>query len=391
MSDEYVASISSPSQLTLAGLIGCAAEKNASDLFLKVGSPPGIKCLGKIVKLKLPALDEQDVKRLAFERTTPANEEEFHRTHELNLSFTVPNTARIRQNVYQERDCIASTLRLISLTVRSLDEIGVESKAVRELTKAPNGLVLVTGPTGSGKTTTLAGMIDYVNETRPVHIVTIEDPIEYTFQDKMGFVSQRQVGVDTFSFAEGFKQVLRQTPDVILFGEMRDEETLNIALQAAETGHLVFGTIHTSSAAETLDRISNMYPPHERPLLWLRLAVCLRGVISQKLVKRADESGRVVAQEIMVVTPTVSKLLEEGKSEDLYTAIRHDGQEGYWGMQTMNQHLERYVVDGTILEEDALLKAGNLTEMKQMLRRRITDNITSDIGPKRILSAMRSA
>jgi twitching motility protein PilT len=363
------ATVRSSQELTLENLLVYAASQKASDIFLKAGAPPGLRILGRIIKLPLPVLDGEDTLRLAGEHMTPATRQQFDQTHEMNLSFTVPGVARIRQNVYQERDEVATTCRLISLRVRSLDEIGVHSPAIRTITTQPNGLVLVTGPTGSGKTTTLAGMIDHINETRPVNIVTMEDPIEYVYTDKQAMISQRQVGIDTASFAEALKQVLRQSPDVILIGEMRDLETINIALEAAETGHLVFGTVHTSSAPETLDRISNMYAPHERPMLWLRMAGILRGVISQKLVKRADGSGRVVAQEIMVGTPTIEKLLEEGNVSDLYTAIRQDGIEGYWGMQTMNQCLERYVQEGVITEEDALAKAGNLTELKQLLRR----------------------
>ncbi len=355
--------------LTLDGLLTYAAAQNASDIFLKAGAPPGLRVLGRVVKTPFPSLSPEETLRLAYEHATSAQQKHFEQTFELNLSFTVEGVARIRQNIYRERGGVATTCRLMPLRVRSLEEIGVHSQAIRQMTTASNGLVLVTGPTGSGKTTTLAGMIDFINANRPVNIITIEDPIEYLYTDKLAMVSQREVGLDTLSFQEALKQVLRQTPDVILIGEMRDMETLNVALQAAETGHLVFATLHTSSAAETLDRISNMYAPHERPMLWLRLSVCLRGVVSQKLVKKADDSGRVVAQEIMVVTPTISKLLEEGKSEDLYAAIRQDGQEGYWGMQTMNQCLERLACEGVITEADALAKAGNLSELKQMLRR----------------------
>jgi len=359
--------------ITLDGLITLAASHNASDLFVKVGSAPSMKVVGKITKMDLPPLTAADTARLAYDQMTGAQRQEFEQTHEMNLSFTMPGIARIRQNVYYERDAVATTCRLISMEVKSLEVLGLESPALKKMTQALNGLVLVTGPTGSGKTTTLAAMIDHINESRPANIITIEDPIEYVYTDKMGLVSQRQVGNDTYSFQEAFKQVLRQTPDVILIGEMRDEEVLNIALQAAETGHLVFGTIHTSSAAETLHRITNMYPPNERGLLWLRLSVSLRGVISQKLLRREDNSGRIAALEIMVVTPTISKMLEEGKSDDMYAAIRQDGEENYWGMQTMNQCLEKLVADGTVTSEDALAKAGNLSELKQMLRRRQTE------------------
>ncbi len=364
-------SVRSSKELTLDALLVYACALKASDIFLKTGSPPGLRILGRIVKPPLPALDEEDTLRLASEHMTPAMRQQFAETHEMNLSFSVPGVVRIRQNVYQERDKVATTCRLIPLTVKSLDEIGVHSQAIRTMTMQANGLVLVTGPTGSGKTTTLAGMIDYINETRPVNVITMEDPIEYVYTDKQALISQRQIGVDTASFAEALKQVLRQTPDVILVGEMRDMETINIALEASETGHLVFGTLHTSSAPETLDRISNMYAPHERPMLWLRLAGSLRGVVSQKLVKKADGSGRVVAQEIMVATPTIEKLLKDGSAADLYTAIREDGIKGFWGMQTMNQSLERYVSEGVITAEDALAKAGNLSELKQNLRQNL--------------------
>lgn len=361
--------IQSPRELTLEGLLQYGVAQKASDLFLKAGSPPAFKIAGEIVLSEFPALDEEDAQRLAYERMTPTQRECFEQKHEMNISFTVAGTTRVRQNIYVQRNTVATTCRMIPINVKSLDDLGITSQAIRNLTNAKNGLVLVTGPTGSGKTTTLAAMINHMNENRHVNIITIEDPIEYVHTDKKAIISQREVGTDTESFHESLKQVLRQTPDVILIGEMRDLETLNVALQAAETGHLVFATLHTSSAAETLDRISHMYQPHERPMLWLRLAVTLRGVISQKLVRRADGNGRIAAMEIMVTTPTISKQLEEGRSDDLYNAIRQDGQEGYWGMQTMNQCLDRYFSEGLITEADALTAAGNLAELKQMLRR----------------------
>jgi twitching motility protein PilT len=361
--------VSSARELTLHGLLTYAASLGASDLFLKTDSPPALKRHGRIEPTTFPTLSEEDARRLAYEQMREDQKAQFEREHELNLSFTVPSVTRIRQNVYQQRDTVATTCRLIPLKVKSLSDLGIESKAIRSLTEMHNGLVLVTGPTGSGKSTTLAAMIDFLNETRHATIITIEDPIEYVHPDKKAIVSQREVGIDTHSFHEALKQVLRQTPDVILIGELRDLDTLNVALQASETGHLVFATLHTSSAAETLDRISNMYQPHERAMLWLRLSVSLRGVVSQKLLRRADNTGRIAAQEIMVVTPTISKQLEDGQSADLYNAIRQDGTEGYWGMQTMNQCLDDYVCKGFITEEEALLNAGNLAELKQMLRR----------------------
>lgn len=356
--------------LTLDFLLRHASEQGASDIFIKAGSPPAVKRQGRIVVLKsLPVLSEEDSRRIAFEHLTEVQEREFLSERELNLSFTVPGMARVRQNLYIQRDSVATTCRLIPLNVKTLDELGIESKAIRNLTGANNGLVLVTGATGSGKSTTLAAMIDYINATRSVNIITIEDPIEYIYTDKQAIISQREVGMDTRSFREALRQVLRQTPDVILIGELRDLETVNIALQAAETGHLVLATLHTSSAPETLDRIANMYEPHERAALWQRMAICFRGIVSQKLLRRAYTTGRIAAMEIMVATPTISKQLSEGRAEDIYTSMRQDGEEDYWGMQTMNQCLGRYALEGWITEEDALENAGDIAELRQMLRR----------------------
>ena len=224
----------------------------------------------------------------------------------------------------------------------------------------------MTGPTGSGKSTTMAAMIDLINSTRRANIITCEDPIEFMHPDKMSIVSQREIGLDTDSFADALKYMMRQNPDILLIGEMRDIETMSVGLAAAETGHLVFSTLHTASAAETLDRIINMYPPQDRDMVCLRLSSSLRGVISQKLPPRMDGTGRVGAVEVMVVTPTISKLIEEGRASQLYGSIAEGN---FWGMQTMNQCLIKYVKAGLISEEEALASAGNVTEMKQMLRR----------------------
>jgi twitching motility protein PilT len=270
-------------------------------------------------------------------------------------------------NIYAQRGSPATVCRLIPTKIRSLDDLGVPPK-VKDFTTHRNGLVLVTGPTGSGKTTTLAAIIDLINQNRKLNIVTIEDPIEFVHHDKEAIVSQREIGIDTDNFNVALRHVLRQAPDIILIGEMRDLETMNIALQAAETGHLVFATVHTASAAETLDRISNMYQPHERPMLWLRLSVTLRGVLSQKLIPRADGTGRLAAIEVMDVTPTIVTMLEKGQSDDIYSAIRQAGNEAYWGMQTMNQCLLRFYKAGIISEQDALANAGQYTELRQMIR-----------------------
>ncbi len=354
--------------ITLDEMLLYADQQEASDLFIRAKCKPAIRVHGRIKETEFDALTPDETRAIAYSKMTGRQIEEFDRHHEMDLAFDLGTTSRVRCSVYKQRGTVALSNRLIPMRIRSLEELGMPP-TLAEFTKSRNGLVLVTGPTGSGKSTTLAAMIDLINSTRRVNIVSIEDPIEYVHPDKMAIVNQREVGIDTDSFQEALKRVLRQAPDVILIGEMRDIETMNVALQAAETGHLVFATVHTSSAAETLDRLSNMFAPHERPMLWLRLSVSLRGVVSQKLLPRADGLGRVAGVEVMVVTPTITKMLEEGKSEDIYSQIRQAGQETYWGMQTMNQCLVRFVKAGVITAEEALANAGNYTEMRQMLRR----------------------
>jgi twitching motility protein PilT len=313
----------------------------------------------------MPPLTADDTRNLAYSVMTHEQIGRFEHRHELDLAFTIEGITRVRANIYQQRGSIAMVCRLIPLNIYTLEDLKMPP-AVAELAKQRQGLVLVTGPTGCGKSTTLAAMIDLINETRRCHIVTIEDPIEFVHPDKKAIVSQREVGIDTDSFSDALKYVVRESPDVILIGEMRDIETMHVALQAAETGHLVFSTVHTPSAAETMDRIINMFPPHDKPQICMRLSNSLRGIISQKLVPLKDGSGRIAAVEVMISTPTIAKLIEEGRVGQIYSAIE-EGQ--FWGMQTMNQCLYKYYKQGLITEEDALAYAGNLTELRQMLRR----------------------
>ena len=353
--------------MSLDEMIIFGAERTASDLFLKGDAKPSLRIHGRIAPTDFPILTAAEVHELAYSKLSPRQQAIFEQHKEMDLAFSIGEDIRVRMNVYLQKGHTATVCRIIPTKLRSLDELGVPPK-VKEFVTHRNGLVLVTGPTGSGKTTTLAAMIDLLNESRKVNIVTIEDPIEFVHKDKQAILSQREIGIDTENFGMALRHVLRQAPDIILIGEMRDIETMNVALQAAETGHLVFATVHTASAAETLDRISNMFQPHERKMLWLRLSVSLRGVISQKLVPRADGEGRIAAVEVMDVTPTIIKMIEDGKSDDIYTAIRQAGQEAYWGMQTMNQCLLRFYKAGLITEQEALSSAGQFTEMKQMIR-----------------------
>jgi len=351
--------------LDLHEIIRIAATKKASDVFVKANTPVCFRIAGKIVISDLPPLSPDDTRSLAYSIMTHEQIGRFEHRHEMDLAFEVEGVCRIRANVYQQRGAIGVVCRLIPLRIISLDQLGMPP-ALAEMCKNRQGLVLVTGPTGSGKSTTMAAMIDLINSTRRVHVVTIEDPIEFVHPDKMSIVSQREIGLDTDSFMDALKYMLRQNPDIILIGEMRDVETFNVALAAAETGHLVFSTLHTASASDTLDRIINMFPPQDRDMVCLRLGASLKGVVSQKLIARSDGTGRVGAVEVMVATPTISKLLEEGRASQLAGAIAEGN---FWGMQTMNQCLLKYFRAGLISEEDALMNAGNATELRQMMRR----------------------
>jgi len=351
--------------IELDTLLRSAAEKKASDLFMKAGSPPAMRLNGRVIVQEGPPLTPDDTRSLAYSVMTHEQIGRFEHRHELDIAFEIPGITRIRANVHQQRGSIGMVCRLVPLKIYSLEQLGMPP-VLAEMTRARQGLILITGPTGSGKSTTLAAMIDLINSTRQSNIITVEDPIEFVHPDKQSIVSQREVGLDTDSFMDAMKYMMRQNPDVILVGEMRDIETMNVGLAAAETGHLVFSTLHTASAAETLDRIINLFPPQDRDMVCLRLSGSLKGVVSQKLLPRTDGTGRVAGIEIMVVTPTISKLIEEGRASQLYGAIAEGN---FWGMQTMNQCLLKFFRAGLISEEEAIHNAGNVTEMKQMVRR----------------------
>jgi twitching motility protein PilT len=351
--------------MELEQLCRFAVESKASDLFIKSGSPPSLRVHGRIVPTDLPMLTDEDTERLAKSVMTENQTEAFQQYHELDLAFTVTGVARFRCNIYMQRGGYAMVLRIVPLEILSIEDLGLP-KTLEDMVKPKQGLVLVTGPTGCGKSTTLAAMIDIINRSRYANVVTIEDPIEFVHEDKQSIVSQREVGIDTESFYDAMKYVVRESPDVILIGEMRDAETMRVALAAAETGHLVFSTVHTTSAADTVERIVSIFPPHEKQQICLRLGGSLLGIVSQKLVPRADGTGRVVSVEVMINTPTIAKLVEEGRTSQIYSAMNEGG---YWGMQTMNQSLMKYWRAGAISEEDAMTYAGNSTELRQMLRR----------------------
>ncbi len=356
-----------PSTVDIHELIEIGFYERASDIFVKAYSVPMMRQHSKMIPVPgdFPVIDEANAKRIVEGLMNKRQLQKFEDHMEMDLAFSVKNLCRVRANLHMQRGSHGIVCRIIPLDILGIDDLGLHP-TLKKFGDPRMGLILFTGPTGSGKTTSLAAVLDMINRNRSCHIVTIEDPLEFVHQDKVSYVTQREVGIDTEDFMPAMRAVLREAPDVILVGEMRDATTFQTSLQAGETGHLVFSTVHTSSAYETMDRIINMFPPHEKEHLCLRMANSLRFIVSQKLVPRADGKGRVCAMEILVCNPTVSKKIEDGYFSDLYE-LMNDGE--YWGMQTMNQSLYKFVKAGVIDEQTALNYAGIQSELKQMLRR----------------------
>ena len=352
--------------ITMEELLALLVRQGGSDLHISLNSPPRIRVDGMLLPVDCPPLSPEDTRRLATSVLTSDQIAKLDRELELDCSFGLADQGRFRANVFFQQGSVAAVMRLIPTKIATFDQLGLSKAVCERICALRSGLVLVTGATGSGKSTSLASMIHHINSTRQGHIVTIEDPLEFVHKDQLSYLSQRELGIDTKDFGHALRAMLRQAPDVILIGEMRDPDTMSIAMQAGETGHLVFSTVHTSSAYETMDRIVNMFPPHEKGHLCQRLSGALRSVISQKLVPRADGNGRVAVNEILICTPTVSKLIEDGHFSDLYHAMNEGT---FWGMQTMNQGLVRFVKAGVITEEHALQYSSISSELKQMLRR----------------------
>lgn len=355
-----------PASITIHELIEIGYEETASDIMVKGDARPAMKQFSKVKPIpgEWPVIDVENSQRMISALMTEEQLRIFEETHEMDLAFSVAGKCRVRANIHRQRGTYAIVCRIIPLQIKSIAELGLPP-VLAKVCEERVGLVLVTGPTGSGKTTTLAAMLDLINKARPVHIVTVEDPLEFVHPDQMGYCTQREVHIDTLDFQPALRAMLREAPDVILIGEMRDATTMGIAMQAGETGHLVFSTVHTASAYETMDRVVNMFPPHERNYLCQRLSGALRAIIAQKLIPRKDGMGRVAATEILICNPTVSKTIEDGHFSDLYSLMR-EGE--YWGMQTMNQSLVRLVKANIIDEDTAIAYAGISSELKQMLR-----------------------
>jgi twitching motility protein PilT len=338
----------------------------ASDLHITANAAPMLRVDGGLSPVAGASVwNAEKVRSALVSLLSPDQLARFEEHLELDLAYTLSASARFRVNMYQQRGAIGAAFRLIPTTIKTLEQLGVPSSVGRFAT-LPRGLVLVTGPTGSGKSTTLAALIDLVNRTRADHIVTVEDPIEFMHGNKRSLVNQREVGHDTHSFAAALKHVLRQDPDVILVGEMRDLETISVALTAAETGHLVFATLHTQSAASTIDRVIDVYPPHQQDQVRTQLSATLQGVVSQTLVKKASGNGRVVATEVLVTTPAIANLIREGKSYQITSGMQA-GKD--LGMHTMDQHLAQLVDEGQISRDSAFEKAHDPETLTRLISR----------------------
>lgn len=339
--------------VTIDELLHELVNRDASDLHIKPGQPPVMRVHGKLLHTDHPALSPEESETLL---RSILNEERWARLDsykELDLSYEVRGLSRFRVNMMWQRNQLGAVFRVIPFKIRTVEELGLP-EVTKKLALLPRGLILVTGPTGSGKSTTLAAMVHHINVNRKLHVMTVEDPIEYMHTDRIGVINQRELGVDTHSFADALKHVMRQNPDVILVGEMRDLETIQLAITAAETGHLVMSTLHTVDAAQTIDRIVDVFPPDQQAQIRTQLSVTLQAVVSQSLLPRKDGSGRAAAFEVLVCTPAVRTLVREGKTHQLYldiqTGVEH-------GMQTLDGHLLALLKDGVIDYENALAKS----------------------------------
>ena len=347
----------------LADFLISIIETDASDLHLTGGLPPMARIHGDLRPIPgFRRLLPKDLQEIIYSMLTQKQREQFEENLELDISYQLPGKARFRVNVFQQRDALGSVMRKIPFEIKTLDELGLPA-TVKEFAHLRRGLVLVTGITGSGKSTTLAGLIDIVNTERAEHIMTVEDPIEFLHRHKKAVVNQREIGSDTHGFASALKHVLRQDPDVILVGEMRDLETISAALTAAETGHLVFGTLHTQDAPQSVDRVIDVFPPHQQTQIRVQLAGTLAGVVSQQLLPTADGKGRAVAAEVLVATPAVRNLIREGKTHQIYTSMQAGGKHG---MQVMDQALALLVKKGTITYEMGLERSHHVEEFNRL-------------------------
>ena len=340
--------------------------RGASDLHVTVATPPAVRVRGKLVRLEsFDALEPDTTQSLLYSILSSEQQKHLEVDRQVDLAYEIPGLARFRVNIYFQRDSLGAAFRQIPTDIKSVEELGLP-ESLHELTKKPRGIVLVTGPTGSGKSTTLAALVDEINRTRNDHILTIEDPIEFVHKHKSCIVNQREIGVDAVSFAQGLRGALRQDPDVILVGEMRDLETIATALTAAETGHLVFATVHTQSAPSTIDRIIDVFPPAQQEQVRMQLSLSLQGIITQTLLPTADGRGRVAALEILFPDDAVRNLIRQGKVEQIYSVMQTNTSRG---MQTLEQALADLVLRGVITQNIALGASSRRDQLESLLER----------------------
>jgi twitching motility protein PilT len=352
--------------INLNDLLMAVLARGASDLHLTTGARPALRINGALEQMEeQPILTPPVIQRVLYAALTQKQREKFEENLELDFAYSVPGRARFRVNIYRQRDSLGAAFRIIPFEIKKLEDLGVPP-SVANFAQLSRGFVLVTGPTGSGKSTTLASLIDMANRTRSEHIMTVEDPIEFLHRHQKSLVNQREVGEDTWSFTNALKHVLRQDPDIILVGEMRDLETISVALTAAETGHLVFATLHTQDAAQTIDRIIDVFPPEQQQQVRVQLAGTLQGIVCQTLVKTADGKGRAVATEVLVATPAVRNLIREGKTHQIYSAMQAGAKHG---MHTMDQHLADLVKRGRITHELGMEKCHHIEDFNRLTGR----------------------
>ena len=364
MSVELLSRDALPNDVSVQELLSKVLDMDGSDLHITAGARPTIRLHGDLKPLEeYPKLEPEQLRRMIYSILPQRHRERLEQDLELDTSFSLPGKARFRVNVYFQRDAIGAAFRLIPFVIRSVEQLGLPPQ-VEDFARLPRGLVLVTGPTGSGKSTSLAALIDVINQEKDVHIMTVEDPIEYLHSHKRAVVNQREVGADTHSFGNALKHVLRQDPDVILVGEMRDLETIQTAITAAETGHLVFATLHTQDAPQTIDRIIDAFPPYQQQQVRVQLSTTLQGVATQQLIQTWDGQGRVVAAEVMVATPAIRNLIREAKVHQIYSAIQAGGR---YGMQTMDHALARLVATGKISVDMALQRCHDVQELQRLM------------------------
>jgi twitching motility protein PilT len=351
---------------TLYDLLKNMLDKDATDLHVSTGTPPRIRIDGKLISVNEAPLTPADTKALCYSILTDAQKHRFEENNELDLSFGVKGLSRFRGNIFMQRGAVAGAFRLIPYKIRTFRELGLPV-IIDKLTKKPRGLILVTGPTGSGKSSTLAAMIDKINDERQEHIITVEDPVEYLHPHKQCLVNQREVNADTASFKDALKYVLRQDPDIVLIGEMRDIETIEAALTVAETGHLTLATLHTNNTIQTINRIIDVFPAHQQEQIRVQLSFVLEGIVAQQLIPKKSGKGRVLAVEVFVPTPAIRNLIREDKVHQIYSMMQA-GQSKF-GMQTMNQSLHALYMKGELSYEEALSKSIMPDELLNMMQK----------------------